>query len=66
MYGHIRFLSTQNQLKVNFQKCKNIAQKSKENTSQWKSLDQLIFSMFVFNLHLWTFSLQKFSLILIG
>ena len=37
-----------------------------QNTFEYKSLDKLNFSMFVFNLHLSTCSLKKFSLILIG
>ena len=40
--------------------------KSKENICEEKSLDQLISSMFVLNLHLSIYSRTKFSLILIG
>ena len=37
-----------------------------QNISEQKSLDQVILYMVVFNLHLWTSSLKKFSLILIA
>ena len=37
-----------------------------KNISEQKSLDQVILSMVVFNLHLWTSSLKKFSLFLIA
>ena len=62
------------QLIVSITKCEKLFKstvektrsKSKENISEQKSLNQLISSIFVFNLHLSICSRKKFSLILIG
>ena len=54
------FLSIHNQRVVNFLKCQNILL----NEQNCTKLDQLISSMFVFNLYLSTLSLKTFSMIL--